>query len=82
MRSDVVEANDGGGRLGKRESLDGYETDLEMIARMATGLAEDTWSSRIPTVALCLFGFVIVLIEEEEGRREDLTCTGASGTNV
>ena len=46
-----------------------------MISNLVTGLAEDTWSLRIRTVALCFFGFVIVLIEEEEGRREYLTWT-------
>ena len=29
VRWDIVEADDGGGRLGKPESLDGNETDLE-----------------------------------------------------
>ena len=40
------------------------------MSSLATGLIEDAWSLRIRTVVICLFGFVIILIEEEEGRRE------------
>ena len=71
----------GGGTVVLQGGRDGLASRRFLMSSLATGLIEDAWNSTISREALCLFGFVIVRIEEEEGR-EDLTCTGVSGTKL
>ena len=72
----------GGGTVVLQGGRDGLASTKFLMSGLATGLIEDAWSSTISREAMCLFRFVIVLIEERGGQPRDLLCVIVSGKNV
>ena len=70
-----------GGAVVLKGRRDGLASIKFLMSSLATGLIEDAWSSRI-SKWLCLFGFVIVLIEERGGQPRGLLYIIASGIKV